>query len=116
MPLLYTQSLQGRDHVITAAEFGPSRVCSIFAPTGEGHHDDTCKNTEHNFSNDGHNKVAKAVTPFCLEDHSIDGVPDNAGKKHNEGIHDPLNQRERHHIAVGNVTNFMSEYGLHFIG
>ena len=43
-------------------------------------------------------------------------MANDASKKHNKSIHYALNEGQCHHIAIGDVTNFMSQNGLNFIG
>ena len=48
-----------------------------------------------------------------LEHHTVDGVTNNPGEKHDEGVHDTLNQGEGDHIPVGDVSDFMGQHGAH---
>ena len=49
-----------------------------------------------------------------LQDHAVDEVTDDLGQEHNERIYDTLNQRERNHVAVNDVGNFMRQNRFNF--
>ena len=41
---------------------------------------------------------------------------DHAREEHHERVHDALQQRHRHHVAVGDVRDFVGEDALDFLG
>ena len=50
-----------------------------------------------------------------LEHDAVDRVTDHARQEHDECVHDALNQRQRDHVAVRDVTDFVREHSLGFV-
>ena len=53
--------------------------------------------------------------PLVLEHDAIDDVADDARKKHDEGVDHALDQRERDHIPIGDVGDFVTEHTRDFL-
>ncbi len=52
---------------------------------------------------------------LIFQNNAVHKITDNAGQENNKRINDPLNQAQRHHIAVGNMTHFVPQNRLDFI-
>ncbi len=50
-----------------------------------------------------------------LEHRLVDKVADDARQENDEGIDHTLDQGQGHHVAVGDVADFVSEHGLRFV-
>ncbi len=50
------------------------------------------------------------MASLAFENHPVDNMPHDPGQEDNEGIDNPLNQGQSHHIAVGNMADLMSQY------
>ena len=44
--------------------------------------------------------------------HTVDDMPDHMGKEEDERVDHALNERQRHHIAVRDMRNFMTDHSL----
>ena len=49
---------------------------------------------------------------FCLA--YVDEIPDDARQEDDEGIDHALDQRQRHHVAVADVADFVRQHRLDF--
>ena len=47
--------------------------------------------------------------------HLVDDAADDAREEEHEGVHDALDQRERDHVAVGDVADFVAEHRFDFV-
>ena len=52
---------------------------------------------------------------LVLEHDAVDDAADDPRQEEHEGVHDALDQRERDHVAVGDVADFVTQHGLDFI-
>ena len=52
------------------------------------------------------------MTTLDLEDDAIDHVADNPRQENDEGIDHALDQRQRNHVAIGDVANLVPEHRL----
>ncbi len=91
------------------------------AVAGEPHGDDAGQNTKYQLQHRGDRKVDQrvAVAAFTFiavaAEEARRNLRDNARDKDNEGVHHPLNQRHRDHIAVSDVANLMGDNRFRFI-
>ena len=52
---------------------------------------------------------------LVLQDHSVDDIADHARDEHDEGVHHAHQQRLRHHVAVGDVRDFVTQHGFRLV-
>jgi hypothetical protein len=55
------------------------------------------------------------MTSFSFEYSAINGVTDDTREKHDEGIHDTLDQGKGDHVTISNMTDLMSHHSSCFI-
>ena len=80
----------------------------------EPHHDHAGENAEHQLRDDHGDEERRAVAALGLEHDAIDDVADDARQEDDEGVHHALDQRQRHHVAVGDVADLVAEHGFGF--
>jgi hypothetical protein len=62
---------------------------------------------------DGGDQVADArAVAVVLQQHAVDEVADDARDEDDEGVHHALDQRHRHHVAVGHVRDLVADHRL----
>jgi len=93
-----------------------SGICPVLPPPGKPEHNHACQESQYQFSHNGDHKIANAITSFGFENHPVDGVADNSGEEHDEGIDHSLNQGEGYHIAIGDVAYFVCHNRPGFFG
>ena len=54
------------------------------------------------------------MSALDLEDQTVDHITDDARQEDHERVDDTLDQRERHHVAVGDVRDLVGEHSLGF--
>ena len=54
----------------------------------------------------------RTVAALGLEHDAVDHVADDARQEDDERVHDALDQRERHHVAVRDVADLVAEHGF----
>ena len=64
---------------------------------------------------DGGDEKSRTVPAFGFEDQPVDQMTDHAGDEDDEGVHHPLNQRQCHHVAVGDVGHLVAQHRLGFV-
>jgi hypothetical protein len=109
------QCLQCRDHLAARGQGGGTGIGPELALPAEPHHDDGRQNAQHQLGNDGRDPERRTVTSLGLEHHAVHKVPDDPRKENHEGVHHSLNQRQRHHVAIGHVADFMGQHSLSFL-
>ena len=87
-----------------------------FAVARKPHHDHVGQHAQHQLRDHGRYEKADTLPALILENHAVDHEADNAREENHKGVDDTLHQRQRHHVAVGNVTHFMAEHGFGFVG
>ena len=110
MLVFTTQAFECRDHICATGQFGTGLVGPEFALAREPHDDGTGQEAEHNFGHERGDVVTHANTAFIVipAQERVHGVADDPGKEHDKSINNALNQTKGDHIAVGNVTDFMT--------
>ena len=76
-------------------------------------HDHAGDKAQHDVEHDAGDVVAHArsgVFFVILAQGAVDEVTHHAAEEHHEGVQHALNQRQGHHVAVGNVRNFMAQH------
>ena len=102
---------RGVAHVLRRAGVGAE-----FALAREPGDDDRGGDAEHDFAGDNGDEVANAGAFAVIFQYDlVDKIPDHAGKEHHEGVDHALDQRERDHVAVGDVRHLMGEHRLDFL-
>ena len=87
----------------------------------EPHGDNTRQNTEHQFQHHRHGEVDQRVTVALFTFITVAAhkarrnLRQDTGDKDNEGVHHALNQRHGHHVAVGNMADFVSDDRFGFV-
>ena len=56
------------------------------------------------------------MSAFCFEYYPINSVSNDSCEEHDEGVDYALEEGQRHHIAIGDVADFMAYDRAHFIG
>ena len=82
----------------------------------EPHHDHAGADAEHDLGDHRDDEEADSVAVFAAKHRAIDDRSDDAREEDHERVHDALNQRQRHHVAVRDMADFVAEHGAHFIG
>ncbi len=103
------ETLQGADHRLAAVEFRGARVRAELALAGYPHDDDAGEDAEHQLSRDHGAEVAEAVAGFVAQDDPVHEVADDARQEDDERVDHALDERQRDHVAVGDVRNFMRQ-------
>ena len=106
------QPAQRRDHRRAAGQFGAAAIGTKLALAGEPHHDHRSEDAQHQFGDDQRDEEGRPVAPLVAEDHAVDGVADDPGQEHHEGVDHPLDERERDHVAVGGMRDLVAQHGL----
>ena len=57
-------------------------------------------------------QVGRAVPSSVRKHDAVDRMAHHASDRDHEGVHDTLDQRERHHVAVGDVAHLVREHRL----
>src|SRR5690606_22872496 len=70
---------------------------------------------EHELRDERGDEKRRTVTALDLEYHAIDEVTDYAREEDHERIDYALDERERHHVAVGDVAHLVTEHRLGLI-
>jgi hypothetical protein len=112
--MLRVQPFQRGDHVLSPGEGGAALVGAEFALAREPHDDDRGENAEHQFGDDHGDEEGRPLAALGLEHDAIHQVADDARQEHDEGVHHALDQRQRHHVAVGDVGDFVTDDGFRF--
>ncbi len=70
------------------------------------------------------NRISQTITVAIVADagrvalfteqHLVDKEADHARKEHDEGIDHALDQRQRDHVAIGDVGDFVAQHGFDF--
>ena len=112
------QTAQRVDHRTRAAQQrGRARIGAEFALTREVHHDGGSQDTEHDLTDDhgDHIADARAAGLFVVAaQKAVHQVADHARQEEHESVDHALDQRQRHHVAVLNVCDFVRQHRLHF--
>ena len=108
------QAGQRVDHRLLAAhQAGGAGVGAELALAREPGHDHRGDEAEQDVHHDGGDEVADAdAVAVVLQDHAVDEVADDARDEDHEGVHHALDQRHRHHVAVGHVRHLVADDGL----
>ena len=89
-----------------------SRVGAELAPAREPGDDHRREDAEDDLQHDHGDEVAGAVAALGLEHGAIDDRADDAREEDDERVDDALDQRERDHVAVGDVRHLVREHRL----
>ena len=108
------QAGQRVDHRLLAAHqpggAGVGAELALAREPGDDHRGDEAEQDVHH---DGRDEVAGAdAVAVVLQDHAVDEVADDARDEDHEGVHHALDQRHRHHVAVGHVRHLVADDGL----
>src|SRR5690606_38490539 len=109
------QAAQCINHTLPVRQYGTRMVGAELPSTRKPRNNHVCEKCQDDFRNKRGYIKADPVTIFGSEYDPVDCVANDPRKKHHEGIDYTLYQRESNHVAIGNVANFMREYGARFI-
>ena len=105
------ETLQGGDHAVAIRQVGTGLVGTVFPEAGEPHDDGTGCNPEDDLGHDDHNVIAKTQATAAVTAHeTVHGIAHYPSGKDDKGVHYPLDQAQGHHVAVGHMADFMSQY------
>nr|GFC99977.1 hypothetical protein [Tanacetum cinerariifolium] len=113
--LFRAQTLQCADHCARTGQAGAGIVGTVFALAREPHDDGAGQEAQYDLGEDGRDVVSDALAFFVLENDFVDEVADDPGEEHHKGVHHALHQRQRDHVTVGDVADFVGQHGFHFI-
>ena len=102
------------NHRLATGELSAALICSVLTQSTEPHDDDAGQDAKHDLEEDGGEEPAHAASTFGLQNHAVDKVPGDTGEEDNECVDHALNQREGHHVAVCDVSDFVSDDCLGF--
>src|SRR5438445_1111605 len=91
---------------------GAAGVGAELTLAGEPGDDDACEHAEYDLADDNRYVIAGSDAALGAEHSLVDDAANYARKKDDEGIDHALDERQRHHVAVGNVRHFVTEYGF----
>ena len=101
------------DHRLRGAEQpGSAGVGAELALARKVHDDDARQDAEDDVAHHHCRHVADArsgMLPVVLAQRRIYQPADDAGEEYDEGVHHALDQRQRHHVAVGDVADLVGE-------
>src|SRR2546428_12081176 len=89
-----------------------ARVGAEFALAGEPGDDDACEHAEYDLAYKNRYVIAGADAALGAEHGLVDDAAYYACKEDDEGIDHTLYERQRHHVAVGNVRHFVTQNGF----
>ena len=112
------ERLERRDHRVFAGEAGASGVSAEFAVAGIGRDDERAEDHKDKFEeideeNVAHVAAAGAVVAVAAK--AREDIGEDAGEEHDKGVDDALQKRHGHHVAIGDVGDFMAENAFDFI-
>ena len=110
-----SERLERRDHRLFASKTSAACVCTEFPIAGICRNDNGAENHENNFKEIDEDDVThRAAASLPIATHAGDGESENSGEEHYEGVDDALKKGHGHHIAIGDVADFMAENSFHF--
>ena len=111
------QAFQRRDHGAAPGERRPARVGAELAPPAEGHHHHGGRDAEQQLADQTRDpeRGPGALALLPAGQRAIDRVTDDARQRDHEGVHHALDQRQRHHVAVGDVTHLVPQHGFRLL-
>ena len=112
------ERLERADHPVAAGELRAAGVGAELAEPREPGDDDGAEDREGDVEHerrDEVDEVGDAPSLLVAAEELGDEEGEDAGEEHREGVHDALDERHRHHVAVGDVGDLVAEDPLHLV-
>ena len=103
-----TQAFERADHRVASGQLRAARVRTELTLPREPHHDHRGEDAEQDLRDEARDEEAGPRSALIAQQHAIDDEADDAREEDDECIHDALQQRERHHVAVRYVADLMA--------
>ncbi len=112
-----SEGLEGRDHRFAARERRAACIRPEFPEAGIGRNDEGAEDHENDLEEIHEEHVAgeTSAAAFAIPPEPRNGVGEDAGQEHDEGVHNALEERHRHHVAVRNVGHLVGKHPLDFV-
>jgi len=93
-------------------QLGAGFIRSELTAPRKPHDDGAGEDAEHDLGDDGGHPVADAEAALVLQHHAINHEADHPCEEHHEGVHHPLDQGQRHHVAIGHMADLVADDGF----
>ncbi len=116
-PVLVQEGLQAGDHLGFARQGGAAQVGAVFAHAGEGpHHREEGQQAQHGVHELEdqlvHEEPAQAAVVVTV---AAQEIGDDDAADEDEAVDHALDQRHRHHVAVGRVAQLVAQHAFQLV-
>src|SRR5438876_8232096 len=106
------QAVQRADHRLASGQLRSTRIGAELTLPRVPHHDHAGQNAEQNLRDEACDEETGAATALVAEQHPIYDEAHYPRQEYDERVQDTLEQRQRDHVAVRDVSDFVAEHGL----
>src|SRR3984893_1102536 len=106
------ERFQRGDHVVPTGKRRTAAIRTEFAPAREPEDDEAGEDAEDDLRHDDRYEIGRAPSVFGAEYCPVNYVADDARQEDHECVHHALDQREGYHVAIGDMTDLVTEHSV----